>query len=812
MTKNNDSIANQSINQPQEEESLKLRDFLSICLQKWKWFAFSIIVCVAIGCLYVLTAPKFFTVSASVMIKDDDKGGGGMSTVLADMGFGGTKAEVRNELIAFQSPALIGEVIENLDLQTNYTTKPRLREETLYGDSLPVRVEFLDILPTDEAAVVIDLDGKGGFSLSEFSYSAIKDKIPNKPITGRINDTISTPIGRLYISAGPDYRVRDNRKINVSRNTIANAISEYKGKLNMTLSDEKASVIDIVITDENIERGTDVIADLIKCYNTKWVDDKNQVATATSEFITNRLVVLEQELGEADKNVTDYQKAHLLPDLPTKTKIAMNTNAANEKVLTELAVELDITRSLRSLLANSAQAGKLLPMNAGIKSEALENMIEAYNTKQMECDNMESRGSSNNPRVEDMKHDLQGMRQALLASVDAHIQGITGEISRVANTDALSTAKVADAPEQAMQLLGFERERGIKQELYLFLLKKREENELSRAFTAYNTRIITPPMGPPDPTKPQKMVILMFSFLIGLLIPAFVIFAYESMNTRVRSRSDLEGLRTPYMGEIPLSEKMRRGRLRRTLKKIGKKFSSKRKREAISSPELVVKPKGRNMVNEAFRSLRTNLEFVTSHIKGTPVIMTTSFNPGSGKSFVTLNLAAAIAVKHQGSKVLVIDLDMRRGSMSGVVGNPGRGIADYLAGSSQDINQLIQPTTVDGLKIIPVGTVPPNPSELLYSPKLRQAIDELKEEFDYIFLDCAPTEIVTDASIITQLCDVTLFIVRAGLLDRRLLSRIDTYYDNHMFANLTVVLNGTSTADSPYGHSYSSHYYHQEDK
>ncbi len=320
------------------------------------------------------------------------------------------------------------------------------------------------------------------------------------------------------------------------------------------------------------------------------------------------------------------------------------------------------------------------------------------------------------------------------------------------------------------------------------------ENELSLAFTPYNTRVITPPMGSLKPSSPVTRNIMLVALVIGLLIPAIILFLSETLNNRLSSRADLEGVKAPFIGEIPeeVTSKNRINRWRRRWRDtIGKESRIE------EAPTLIVKPHGHSLLNESFRMVRSNLEFMTRGGKN-KIAMITSFNPGSGKSFVTLNLGATMAIKHKDVKVLIIDMDLRRASLSKVVGNYAPGVSDYLSEATDDIRKLIRPTSQEGLYMIPVGTVPPNPTELLYSTRMQVMLDKLREEYDLILLDCPPADIVADSTIITPLADMTIFILRAGLLDRRLLPELNKMYDNHRFNNLMVVLNGTTSVATPY--------------
>lgn len=342
--------------------------------------------------------------------------------------------------------------------------------------------------------------------------------------------------------------------------------------------------------------------------------------------------------------------------------------------------------------------------------------------------------------------------------------------------------------------MSVERQQKVKESLYLFLLQKREENELSQAFTAYNTRVITPPTGSMIPTAPVKKNILLVGFALGLLIPVVIVFLQETLNTRIRGKKDLEGLSIPFVGEIPLYGKVRRSGLFR--KKV----------TPLTETKVVVKEGSRDVVNEAFRVLRTNLEFVSGENGMGQVILMTSFNPGSGKTFLTVNIASSLAIK--GKKVLVIDGDLRRGSTSVYVGSPHHGLSNYLAGKVQRIEDVIVPASETvRFDVLPVGTIPPNPTELLSGERLQALLADFRTHYDYILIDCPPIELVADTHIIEKYADRTIFVVRAGLLERSMLSELEALYTEHKFKNMAVLLNGTEGNGSyRYGYRYGYHY------
>ena len=386
-----------------------------------------------------------------------------------------------------------------------------------------------------------------------------------------------------------------------------------------------------------------------------------------------------------------------------------------------------------------------------------------------------------------MDSSLMAMRGTILTSIDDLINTLEAQKSSIQKAEQKATSRLADNPNQAKYLLSVERQQKVKEALYVFLLQKREENELSQAFTAYNTRVITKPHGSSNPTAPKTKQILLIAFMLGLLIPLGIIYLMIVTDTKVRSRKDVESLTAPFLGEVPLSG------------------SKKKKKDDNKESVILVKHNKRDAVNEAFRVCRTNLEFMTRG-SATKVVIVTSFNPGSGKTFVSSNLGAAMSIK--GAKVMLIDGDLRHASLSALVGSPKKGLANYLSGENLDVNSLfMQPEGYDNLSVLPVGTIPPNPSELVGSEMFVKLVDKLKAEYDYVFIDCPPFNIVADTQIISDMADRTLFVVRAGVLDKSMLAELENIYQKGTLKNMSVLLNATDISSGKgYGYGYGYRY------
>ena len=772
----------------QADDFMRIQDLFYLCLGKWWWFIISLAVTLGVAAIYLLTTPPVYTRTASLLIKEDSKGNslGDATGMMGDFDLFQTSTNVNNEMQSLQSPSVMLDVVKRLHLDIDYYTDGGFYKEVLYGQSCPYVVSFCDLQDNESVSFTLNPDRNGQMKLVDFLRN--DEELDGEVLTVP-NDTVNTPIGRMVIHALGDS-VRFNAPIYVSRIGYQASIDIYASGFSVTQSDEKSTVINLSFHDVCVQRAEDVLNTVIAVYNENWIKDKNQIAVSTSAFISDRLGVIEQELGHVDEDISSYKSEHLLPDVQAAASMYMVQSSETNAQILALNTQLSMARYIRNYLTNAASKNQLLPANSGIESSGIEQQIAAYNTAQLRRNDLVSNSSEKNPLVVDMDQSLENMRHAIITSIDNHIATLNTQLRSLRQSERQTTARIAANPTQGKYLLSVERQQKVKESLYLFLLQKREENELSQAFTAYNTRVITPPSGSMMPTAPVKKNIALVAFALGILVPVVIIFIRENMNTKVRGRKDLEMLSVPFVGEIPLTED-------------GKK--------AKASKEIIIHQGKRDIVNEAFRVLRTNLEFILDarEDKGrASVTLITSFNPGSGKTFLTLNTAATFALK--GKKVLVIDGDLRHGSASAYVDTPKQGLSDYLGKRVEDIDALIrEKADYPGLSVLPVGTIPPNPTELLAEPLFRELIEELRSRYDYIFIDCPPIDIVADTQIIEKLADRTLFVVRAGLLERDMLPELQRYYEEKRFKNMTLVLNGTEGSGHRYGYRYGYKYGYQ---
>lgn len=772
------------------DDFIRIQDLWSMFVPKWYWFAISLFITLTIAVLYLLSTPPIYTRTAAILVKDNSKSSSstGAMSDFSDLGIFKSNTNINNELLTLKSPTLMTEVVNRLGLNETFTIRKGLKNVDLYKVS-PVTITFCDKIEVP-LSFTIKFSSKEAFAISELEISG---EDIGETLSAQMGDSIQTSAGIMIVS--PTQEFTDafiGTSIRYVRGSVRAAVDTYSNALVAELGNEDATIINLSINDTSIRKAEDILNTLIEVYNENWIRDKNQIAVSTSQFISDRLGVIESELGHVDENISSYKSKHLLPDVQAASSLYMAQSAENNKELSTLNNQLSTAQYIRREL-NTKQLDQTLPANSGIVSANIETQISEYNNLVLDRNRLIANSSEKNPLVKNMASSLQSMQRTIIQSVDNLIVSLNTQIRSLRRQEEATTNRLASNPNQAKYLLSVERQQKVKEELYLYLLQKREENELSQAFTAYNTRLITAPRGSMFPTAPRKMNILLVAFAVGLLVPAVGIFMKENMNTKVRGRKDLENLSIPFIGEIPQYSGTK------------KKWWEFKHRKRQDMKTIVVNEGNRNIINEAFRVLRSNMDFMASKDNNQHVFVLTSFNPGSGKSFLAINIAISFAIKKK--KILIIDGDLRHRTVSSYVDSPNKGLSDYLNNQIEDWKEIIVSYKgYTNLHILPIGTIPPNPTELLEDSKLSMLIEALRPEYDYIFIDCPPVDIVADAQIIEKWADRTIFVVRSGLLDRSMLSELENMYTGKRFKNLSMILNGTESTGGRYGYRYGYHY------
>lgn len=807
---NTPSPSTQTNNNPSSltvQPALRISDFVIVIVSHWYWILLCLALSYGIAEYIILKSRPIYTRSASILIKDINRGSGAAIQGFGAAGLFAQSTDLNNEVFMLKSPATMTDVIKRLDLQMDYEMEGTFHRSTLYGNSLPFTASISQFPDQEDCSFAVSFIADSTIELSAFVRTG--HSLDGKAVRGKLCQPINTPLGDVVITPTNAF-FEFEHLILVNHVRLQSTLSKYSNELSVK-AEEASSIINLNIDDHSIQRAEEILYTLIAIYNERWMDDRNQVSVSTNEFISERIKVIESELGNVENQVTDFKSTHLLVgDVESQAGYYQGQAQAAQTQLVDLNNQLYLARSVRGYLTNEQNFYQLLPSSQGMSNASISGQINEYNTILMRRNNLLSASSLQNPIVQDLDNQLAALRGILIGSIDNHISEINMYIRSAQSQQAIGNSRVAASPKQGSQLLSIERQQKVKEELYLYLLQKREENELSQAFTAYNSRVVTPPSGPNDPTSPVTKSIYVMCLLVGLLLPVAILILGELANTSVRGRKDLDGLNIPFLGELPQFEA--EPKMKRFIKQLRNRWfpgsnGVSRHRKEDKTLHLVVKPDSTNVMNEAFRVARTNLEFVAGrNDQGARVIMLTSFNPNSGKTFVVSNLGLALTYKKK--RILVIDLDMRKRSLSALVGKHSVGLSNYLGGYVDDYHEIIKPVPeVPELDVLPAGKIPPNPTELLYEPRLDDLLQSVRKEYDYIFLDCPPLEIVADATIVSRLADATIFVIRAEALQRTALPDVQKYYDENRLPKMTILLNGTTDAFSRYGyHRYGSRY------
>lgn len=768
--------------------TVPLTDVLFITLRRWWWIVISVALFVGGAYFYLLRTPSVYTRCAEILIKEEGKNLSLEAEIFSDKRLFRSKTNIENEINALQSNDVMEEVVRRLNLDVTYFRKGQFRNDIAYGYDLPVNVKFVNIPEDNFVTFDLTVGKNGNVEISDLDLG--NDKKFDTVYKTRLNDTIDTPAGRMVVVPSPVYVKGEKVNLLVQKLPLGAVRGSFLGRLNVSVNGEKSSVVRLTLSDLSVQRADDVLNAVIAVYNENWIKDRNQISISTTNFIKERLGVIESELGNVDSDISSFKSANLIPDVEAASSMYMSRTQQSADQILNLNNQIQMAKYVRNYLTSDANRDQLLPANTGLMGGNIQGQIGEYNNKLLQRNSLLAKSSEVNPLVVALDEELAAQRNAMVKSIDNEMVALNTQLRTFKNTEAQAISHLASNPNQAKYLLSVERQQKVKESLYLYLLQKREENELNQAFTAYNTRVINSPTSAGVPPTPNRRNVLLLALLIGLALPFGATYGLEMMDNKVRGRKDVEDLTVPFVGEIPMNNSNREQHMFK--KDVFKKA-------------IVVKAGKRDVINEAFRVVRTNLEFMKINKDEADVVAVTSFNPGSGKSFITMNMATALALK--GKKVLVIDGDLRHGSSSTYIGSPESGLADYLGGTTDNLASLIhQNEELPSLYVLPTGSMPPNPTELVETKRFGEMIAEMRKDFDYILIDCPPIEVVADAQIIDKLADRTLFVIRVGLLERTMLPQLEKIYSEKKFKNMAVVLNGTEVASRRYGYSHGYRY------
>lgn len=766
----------------QSEEQVNIQELLFRYLIHWPWFVVSIIICIACAWGYLRLTTPIYNISATVLIKDEKKGGGAsMSSDLEKMGLEGfvsSSSNVDNEIEVLRSKSLAREVVNNLGLFVTYMDEDEFPSKELYhtspvlvslthqeADKLPGRMEINMILqPTGALGVQI--------TVGEKEYRKQFDKLP--AVFPTDEGTIAFFANNDTLSAVCPENITKERHITAFINRPFSVLKEYVSSLSIAPTSKTTSVVVISLENTNTRRGRDYINKLLEMYNINANNDKNEVAQKTAEFIDERIGIISKELGSTEQDLENFKRSAGITDLSSEAQIALAGNAEYEKKRVENQTQINLVMDLQRYMKGNEY--EVLPSNIGLQDAASAGAIDRYNQMLVERKRLLRTSTENNPTIINLDTSIRAMRTNVQATLDATLKGLQITKEDLAREASRYSRRINDAPTQERQFVSIARQQEIKSGLYLMLLQKREENAITLAATANNAKIIDEALADDNPISPKKMLVYLAALVLGVGLPVGVIYLIGLTKFKIEGRADVEKLTSlPVVGDIPLADE-----------KTG---------------SIAVFENQNNLMSETFRNVRTNLQFMLEN--GKNVILVTSTISGEGKSFISANLAISLSLL--GKKVVIVGLDIRKPGLNKVFNIPKKehGITQYLTNTTANLMDFVQPSDINkNLFILPGGTVPPNPTELLARGGLEKAIETLKANFDYVILDTAPVGMVTDTLLIGRVADLSVYVCRADYTHKAEFTLINELAENNKLPNLCIAVNGLDLNSRKYGYYY----------
>lgn len=771
------------------DEKIDIQELLFKYIIHWPWFVGAVLICLVGAWIYLRMATPIYNISATVLIKDDKKGGAaGMITGLENLGLDGlvsSSQNIDNEVEVLRSKTIAKEVVEQLGLYVSYTDEDEFPSKNIYKTS-PV---IVSLTPQEaeklSAPMVVEmaLYTQGGLDVNvavgDNEYKKHFEKLPavfpmNEGTLAFFQSPDSLSLKKDTIE---DSLTQSVRHITATINSPMRVARAYCENLSIEPTSKTTSVAVISLKNSSLQRGQDFINQLLEMYNRNTNNDKNEIAQKTAEFIDERINIISKELGSTEANLENFKRNAGITDLSSEAQIALTGNAEYEKKRVEIRTQISLIEDLRKYIRGNEY--EVLPSNVGLQDVALVATIERYNEMLVERKRLLRTSTENNPTIINLDTSIRAMKLNVQATLDGTLQGMLITKADLDREASRFSRRISDAPGQERQFVSIARQQEIKAGLYLMLLQKREENAIALAATANNAKIIDEAIADDIPVSPKRRMIYLIALVLGIGIPVGIIYLIGLTKFKLEGRADVEKLTTiPIVGDIPLTDE---------------------KNEKDGS--IAVFENQNNLMSETFRNIRTNLQFMLQNDK--KVILVTSTVSGEGKSFISANLAISLSLL--GKKVVIVGLDIRKPGLNKVfrLSTKEKGITLYLANPETDLMSLVQPSDINqNLYILPGGTVPPNPTELLARDGLDKAIEILKKNFDYVILDTAPVGMVTDTLLIGRVADLSVYVCRADYTHKVEYTLINELAEEKKLPNLCTVINGVDLKRRKYGYYY----------
>ncbi|NMH25338.1 GumC family protein [Flavobacterium solisilvae] len=760
-----------------QDESIHLREQLEKYLKYWRWFALSVFIALLVAFIYLRYAQPQYRATATILVKDDRKGSlSSEMSAFNDLGLMNVKSNVDNEIEVIKSRSIVEAAVRKLNFNVAFYTEARVKTIELY-DSKPFDISFFEVNKNFyEKNKTYLIDNKKGntFELKTFD---------NKNIgVYKYGETIQLADAKMVITKRPQLPENkfDNYPVTLQIRSVEQVAQSYKSRISVEPISKTTSVVTLTLTDEIPQKAADFLNAMVEIYNQDAIDDKNFISKNTQEFIDERLKYITKELGDVEKAGESFLKENRLTNIETDAQTLVQNSVSFEKELIQAETQVKVVNSLIDYLNDSPKDGiipnNIVPAMDNQNSNATATLINEYNSLINQRNrNLNNGGTDKNLTIINLNNKIDDMRISIKESLNRLLESLKIKRNDLRIQDNLINSKISSIPSQGREFKIIDRQQKIKEALYLYLLQKREEVGITLAVTAPNAKIIDAASASKFPVSPKRSIIWIAALMAGLLIPFLIIFIRDLLDTKIKNRKDVEEVVTiPFLGDIPASE----------------------------SSDQIIEVASRSSSAEAVRMIRTNLDFILGNVAENQckTIFVTSSIPKEGKTFISINLAATIALTAK--KVLIIGMDIRNPKLNNYITIPTNGLTNYLAKNDQDIHDyIVKVDKFDNLYALPSGVIPPNPVELLSSNKINELFTALKKEYDYIIVDTPPVSLVTDTLLVAKHADAFVYVIRANYLDKRMLGFIEDLYQQKKLPNLSLILNDTDLKKS-YGYAY----------
>ena len=781
-----DFIANEE-NREEEHRGFNLAALWKIVVLHWYWIVLSTIVALGAAFSYLKYTRPVYASNMKILVKDEDsrsrmyRGG---QLALESMGVISNSNGFDNELEILTSSNISQRVIKSLKLYVSYELDGRLRNHELYKNN-PYIVDMPENQLVDLHSLIqlkIDRQGDGVHVEGEIYVPRAKEPILFERSVKELPGSFNTPVGTITLQRNPGVGAElPEKAMYATIMPLEYAAKAYGSRLSVSASSKTTTVAVLNYLDTQPERAIDYLNELFRSYNEDANEDKNEVALKTEEFLKNRISAIREELDATESNLESYKKKNELINLTNDASNALNKLTEYQKEQVELETQLNLVTALLDYVDDPRNAFNVVPSNLGLKDADMSNLLNKYNDYVLQRNRLLKSSSPENPYVKRLTAQLEEMWPTIRLSLKSVRENILTQKRSAEDQYNLFSRRVGEAPTQERSLNNIIRQQEIKVELYLMLLQKREENYISLNSTAAKARVIDDPRSTGQ-VSPKTKVILLGALVLGLCFPVGLIYLLGLLRYRIEGREDVEMLtKIPVLADIPLAPKSLDGEL-----------------------SLAVRENSNDMMEEAFRGLRTNLRFVLSEKEN--VIACTSCIPGEGKTFISTNLAMSLALL--GKRVIIVGLDIRKPRLVKLFGlsSDHRGITTFLSSDSgdfQDLDKQIHHAVLNpNLDVLPAGVIPPNPGELISREQLDHAIALLREHYDYVIVDTPPVGLVSDTLSAARVADMTIMVCRADYSPRNNFQLINALHHDNKMPKITLVLNGIDLKKRKYGYYY----------